>query len=151
MNCQLAIQWTDANNTGIPIIDDQHRGVVSVINSLGLFIRQDKGEYFLNTTFMMMDSYTKLHFATEEELLRAAGYKYFDEHRRMHEDLIRESFAVANKSIRLRDPRIYFFFLKQWWVEHINKCDHMYMDCVKAYLAKQAPSMGLQDCAPTAL
>ena len=151
MDYSLTIQWTDANNVGIPIIDDQHRGIVSVINSLGLFIRQNKGEYFQNAAFVMMDSYTKLHFATEEELLRLAGYEHFAEHRQLHENFIRKSFALSTKSIRLRDPKIYFLFLVQWWMEHINKCDHMYADTVKKYLAKQGPFLEPQDCVPVNL
>ncbi|MDR1726471.1 MAG: hemerythrin family protein [Acidobacteriota bacterium] len=139
MNCSLVIQWKDVNNLGIPLIDDQHRGIVSVINSLGFFVRQDKGEYFLTTAFAMMDCYTKLHFSTEEELLRAAGYEGLDEHRRLHGDLIRESFFTASESVRLCDPDIYLRFLKVWWMEHINKCDRQYATVVADYVSRLAP------------
>ncbi|MDR0843122.1 MAG: hemerythrin family protein [Acidobacteriota bacterium] len=135
MDYSLLIQWKDVNNLGIPIIDDQHRGIVSVINSLAFFVQRNKGEFYLNTTFAMMDSYTKLHFSTEEELLRAAGYPEFDGHRRLHTDLIRESFFTANESIRLCDPDIYLRFLKNWWMEHINRCDRMYAQTVADYIS----------------
>lgn len=139
MNGPLLIQWTHENNLGIPIIDDQHRGIVSVINSLGLFIRHHKNDFFLATAANMMDSYTKLHFATEEELLVTAGYSRLNEHKQLHADLIRESFSLANESMRLKEPTLYLRFLKEWWMNHINMCDRSYADEVKAYLAIQPP------------
>ncbi len=30
---------------------------------------------------------------------------------------------------------IYLQFLEQWWMEHINVCDHMYIESVKKYMA----------------
>ncbi|MDR3089180.1 MAG: hemerythrin family protein [Desulfobulbaceae bacterium] len=134
MNCALLIEWTDVNSLGIPIIDDQHRGIVSVINSLAFFVHQNKGEYFLNTAFAMMDSYTKLHFSTEEELLRAAAYPNFSNHQRLHANLIRESFFKASEAIRLHDSGIYLDFLKSWWIAHINKQDRMYAEIVQGYI-----------------
>jgi len=137
MDCSLLIEWNDVNSLGIPIIDDQHRGIVSVINSLSFFVCQNKGEYFLNTAFTMMDSYTKLHFSTEEELLKAAGYSGLEDHQRLHASLIRESFFKANESIRLYDSSIYLGFLKNWWVSHINKQDRMYIETMRNYINSQ--------------
>lgn len=138
MNVSLLIQWNDVNTLGIPILDEQHRGIVSVINTLDIFIRQNKAEFFLGTLFTMMDCYTKVHFATEEELLRLAGYPLLDCHRKLHGDLIRESFSLANQSLRLGEPKVYLHFLKNWWVNHINQCDREYVPIVREYLALQA-------------
>ncbi|MDR0576342.1 MAG: hemerythrin family protein [Candidatus Accumulibacter sp.] len=135
MNHALLIQWSDVNSSGIPIIDDQHQGIVSVINSLAYFVRQNKGEYFLNTAFAMMDSYSKLHFTTEEDLLRAAGYAHLADHQRLHGNLVRESFFKASESFRLHDPRIYLDFLKNWWVDHINVQDQKFAETVGRYVA----------------
>lgn len=82
----------------------------------------------------MIDSYTKIHFATEEEILRIAGYPDLENHKRIHESLIKESFSIASQSIRMYKPDIYLQFLKKWWVEHINNCDRMYIESVKTYI-----------------
>lgn len=34
MKGALCIVWSDTNNLGIPIIDEQHRGIISASNSL---------------------------------------------------------------------------------------------------------------------
>ncbi len=43
MSNDLYIIWHPDNDLGIPIIDEQHRGLVSAINSLHYFIKADKG------------------------------------------------------------------------------------------------------------
>ena len=131
----LLISWDASNEVGIPIIDEQHRGVVTLINSFGFSIQYgQQSEFYLNTIFTMMDGYTKVHFATEEEILRHTGYEDFEQHKALHTDLIKKSFSVANESMRLRDPEIYLRFLQEWWMTHINSCDQQYAPIVKKYL-----------------
>jgi hemerythrin len=134
MQYSLLIEWTHITSVGIPIIDDQHRGIVSVINSLAFFIQQNKGEFFLNTAFAMMEGYTRLHFYTEEELMKAANSPDFVSHQRQHANLICESFFKANESLRLHDSNIYLNFLKDWWLFHINKQDRVYTKAVRNYI-----------------
>ena len=136
MTHSLLISWSHKNEIGIPIIDEQHRGIVSLINSFGFSIQNgQQTEFYLNTIFTMIDGYTKLHFATEEEFFRLAEYDEAEKHKELHTALIRQSFAIASESIRLRDPNIYLQFLKKWWVTHISNCDPLYAATVKKYLA----------------
>jgi hemerythrin-like metal-binding protein len=137
MNRALLISWDSSNEIGIPIIDEQHRGIVSIINSFGFAIEQgQQTEFYLNTIFTMMDCYTKLHFSTEEEFLRIAAYDEAENHKKLHHALIKKSFSIASESIRLRDPDIYLQFLKEWWMVHINSCDRLYAPIVKTYLTR---------------
>lgn len=125
------------NEVGIPIIDEQHRGIVTLINSFDFSIQSgQQTEFFLHTIFTMMDGYTKLHFATEEEFFRIAKYNEAEKHKRLHATLIRQSFSIASKSIRLRDPNIYLQFLKEWWESHIKSVDYLYAADVKEYFAR---------------
>ncbi|MCL1939666.1 MAG: bacteriohemerythrin [Desulfovibrionaceae bacterium] len=136
MSHSLLISWGPENEIGIPIIDEQHRGIVTLINSFGFSIQHgQQTEFYLNTIFSMMDGYTKLHFATEEEFLRLAGYAELESHKGLHAALIKKSFAIASESMRLRDPEIYLQFLKEWWMTHINHCDRLYAPTMKKYLA----------------
>lgn len=108
------VSWDDASSVNIPIIDDQHRGIIGIINTLHFFIEKKKADYYLNTIFAMIYNYTKIHFATEEELMREIRYPGYKEHKFLHENLVRESFSVANASMRYKDPRIYLDFLEHW-------------------------------------
>ena len=134
MDQPLLITWEPSNEIGIRIIDEQHRGIVSVINAFAFSIRRDqKADLHLNTIFTMVDCYTKLHFSTEEEFFSVAGYPEAKEHKELHIALISKSFSVAAQSIRLRDPNIYLQFLKEWWMEHINTSDRAYAPLVRKY------------------
>ncbi len=124
----LLIVWTDINDTGIAIIDQQHRGIVSIINSLFFFIRHKQGKEVLAPTIAMIEQYTKIHFATEEKLLKTAKYPDYEAHKRLHDALISRSITIGNESRRSEDPTRYLMFLKNWWLDHINKHDQIYVD-----------------------
>lgn len=136
MNSRLAIEWQPLNDTGILVLDEQHRGMVSIINSLAFSIKHHNVEFIINNTFIMVDSYIKMHFATEEELMRASGYSGLEDHKKIHGAFINESFSIANKSLRTHNIDIYMQFLKKWWMEHINGHDRLYIGSIKQYMAE---------------
>ena len=70
----LYIVWNDKYHVGVPIIDEQHRGIVSAINTLFEFIRQGHGQEALKPTFLVLEQYTRLHFITEQRLLQEIEY-----------------------------------------------------------------------------
>ncbi|MDR2893332.1 MAG: hemerythrin family protein [Deltaproteobacteria bacterium] len=135
MSHALLISWNSSSELGIPVLDEQHRGIVSIINSFGFSMQGNtQSEFYLNTIFTMMDCYTKLHFSTEEELFCLASYPGMEEHKKQHRNLINKSFSIGSKSMRLRDPNIYLDFLQEWWVTHINEDDLLYGPCIRKYL-----------------
>ncbi len=69
----LYIVWTDRNKVDIPILDEQHRGIVSTINSLHYFIRQGRRLDALDSTLVVLRQYTAIHFRTEEALMRESA------------------------------------------------------------------------------
>jgi hemerythrin len=66
MKNTLYIVWNEYNNLGIAVIDEQHRGIVAIINSLHYFIQEGQGEDVLVPTLGMLEHYTRIHFLTEE-------------------------------------------------------------------------------------
>ncbi|MDR0354219.1 MAG: bacteriohemerythrin [Deltaproteobacteria bacterium] len=131
----LLIVWNDVNTVGIPIIDEQHRGIVTVINSLYYALNGPRSEDFLEPVTNMLMAYTKVHFSAEIDILEAAGYPDVDNHRRQHDELIADTRRYAISSLKHDDARIMIDFLKNWWINHINREDMLYKD----FLIKQAP------------
>ena len=135
MKNSLCIEWKPLNELGIPILDEQHRGIVSIINSFNYAIQYGKEtELYISTIFTMVDCYTKLHFATEEDLMRSAGYPGFENHKKTHLLLLNQSFSTVSRSIRHNDPFVYLNFLHAWWTAHINGRDRQYAPLVKSHL-----------------
>ncbi|MBI5639186.1 MAG: chemotaxis protein, partial [Nitrospirae bacterium] len=71
----LYIIWSDKSNLGIPIIDEQHRGIVSIINTFHYFVQQGHGPETLRPTLSMIERFSELHFETEEALMTEADYQ----------------------------------------------------------------------------
>lgn len=124
------IVWKNINETGIPIIDEQHRGIVSTINSLFYFMRKQRGSYIIAPTIAMLEQYTKVHFLTEESLLELTGYPEMDEHKELHRALIDKMFSISLMSKKTDDPTELLDFLKSWWTGHINMNDKLYTSFV---------------------
>jgi hemerythrin len=130
----LYIVWSDSNNTGIPIIDEQHRGIVATINSFHYFSQKGHGLDALKPTFVILEQYTDIHFKTEESLMYEAKYSAVDAHIVYHRELMKKTLAVVH------DPALYGYedavlkFLKDWWLSHTNKEDGKYAPDIRKML-----------------
>jgi hemerythrin len=122
----LYIVWNDRYHVGVPIIDEQHRGIVSAINTLFEFIRQGEGQEALKPTFLVLEQYTRLHFKTEERLLQQIKYPDFEAHVGLHRKLVDNTEQIRRTSLASNDPDMVMVFLKEWWMGHINKEDRKY-------------------------
>ena len=123
----LYIIWNDSNNLGIPIIDEQHRGIISTINSLHHFIRAGHGDEIINPTMIMLSQYTEVHFKTEEALMAEAGYPNLEEHLVLHRELAKKTRKLSVNAGRDKDSDMVLTFLKTWWLGHIGIEDKKYV------------------------
>jgi len=125
MENTLYIVWNKYNQTGIPILDEQHRGIVSSINSLHYFIQKGQVETIILPTLVMLGQYTNIHFATEETLMTEAGYPELENHLRFHQEL-KKNTDTFYRDVDMNKPDVIVKFLKEWWLGHINKEDKKY-------------------------
>jgi hemerythrin-like metal-binding protein len=127
----LYIVWSDSNRMGISIIDEQHRGIVSIINSLHYFLRKGRGEKILQPVLIVLEQHTHIHFETEESLMAEAGYPALEEHIILHKELTRKTDNISREVYINKDMDMMLKFLKEWWSGHINKEDRKYAPFVK--------------------
>lgn len=125
MNNNLYITWKKEYNTGISIIDEQHRGIISTINSLYHFIQDGHGDEILDSTMLTLEQYIKIHFQTEEALLQKANYPEYDSHVKLHKKWSERTRMLSLKENT--DPTVVLKFLRNWWMEHINIEDRKYI------------------------
>ena len=127
MNRPLFIQWNERTETNINIIDEQHKGIVSIINSLYALTTTGTGNNMLYSCISdTMKNYSRIHFITEEGFLEESGFEGIDEHRKKHRKLSLDIERAELKSIMANDSRTLLEFLKKWWLEHINEQDMLY-------------------------
>ncbi len=134
MKNALYIVWQPSNETGIPIIDEQHRGIVSTINSLHYFIQQGEAATAFEPTMDVLNHYTSLHFLAEEALMRAAGYTDLDEHAKIHNKFMNQFRSLTKYRPDPDQVDELLVLLKTWWLQHINQEDRKYVAAVKRQL-----------------
>ena len=123
----LFIVWRPKYNLGIPIVDEQHRGIVTTINSLYFGMQHDHGEDMLRPAIEMVNDYTLMHFNVEEDFLEKCGYPDLDKHKELHNELKEKLVKVGKKSLWDHDPNQFMEFLKEWWIDHICDKDRVFL------------------------
>ena len=132
MQKTLYIIWSESNKLGVPIIDEQYRGIISTINSLHYFIHIGQGEEILKPILIMLAQYTEIHFKTEEALMAKANYPDIEEHRVLHKTLIEKTKRLYFEVSREKDTDQVLKFLREWWLGHISKEDRKYVPFMKS-------------------
>jgi hemerythrin len=128
----VLIVWKPEYNLGIPIVDEQHRGIVTIINSFFYGMQNKHGEDLLVPIYGMISEYTRIHFKVEEDFLEKCNYPELKEHKEFHRELIDKLNTVGKKSVRQHDTKEFFEFLKEWWISHICDKDRAFL----RYLSK---------------
>jgi len=119
----LYIVWSDNNKIGVPIIDEQHRGIVSAINSLQYFMQTGHGDEIIKPIMIMLEQYINIHLEVEEALMAEAGYPALEEHIELHKKLVEKTKKLSIGANMNLESDIVLKFLKEWWLGHINKED----------------------------
>jgi len=136
-NYSKLVTWSNTYSVGIKTIDEQHKRLLNLVNDMYDHVLGDpKAEraYFQKIIHSAVD-YIKVHFATEEKIMRATRFEGYREHKREHDsfiltvvDHIREFEAGRNTLISFTN------FLKDWILTHIAIIDKQYF----AYFMKIA-------------
>ncbi|MDR0324593.1 MAG: hemerythrin family protein [Oscillospiraceae bacterium] len=122
----MFIIWQPEFNLGIPIIDEQHRGIVSTINSFYYGMQSNYIEDMLLPVIDMVYDYTYLHFRIEENLLEQVGFPDVKSHHKIHQGLSSKLNLIGRKSVLDKDPYRLLDFLKDWWIHHICSDDMVF-------------------------
>ncbi|TBU94467.1 bacteriohemerythrin [Phytopseudomonas dryadis] len=132
------LSWSADLDTGIAVIDGQHRQIVEMINQLHLAQQKGARDGVALVIEELVD-YTTSHFAFEEAMLEEAGYVFSKAHKRVHDVFIkrvgdyRARFAqgedIADELMSL---------LGRWLFGHIRNDDQNYVPAVTANLRRLA-------------
>ena len=127
----MIMKWVPEYNTGIDVIDDQHRRILYYINEIDAIDVNTDRERVKQILENIID-YTQSHFTFEESLQEEAGYKYRVPHKRVHDLFIkkiesyRDRFELGH-SIEAELHEV----LSKWLINHIQQDDADYVGAVK--------------------
>ncbi len=120
-------------NIGIPIIDEQHRGIVATLNSLHYFIQQGYGLEALQPTLQIIGQYIGFHLKTEENILNKCNYLNIDKNSDMQKEIYCNFKKIAKEATAYKDPELLLKFIKNWWLNHIKEEHKEYSKYLKDY------------------
>lgn len=134
----MPISWTADLDTGIPLIDQQHRRIVDFINHLEVAKNAGDKEAVKQIVYDCVN-YTLSHFAFEESLQEEAGYAYCKPHKKVHE-LFARKVSEYQERMDLGDDvaEELHATLARWLVNHIKRDDADYVESVRASMAPGA-------------
>lgn len=128
------LAWQDDLNTGIQVIDNQHKRIVEMINQLHE-AQMQRNAVLVGQVIEELVDYTISHFAFEETLLEDAGYEFTRAHKKVHELFIKR---VSEYRLRFAAGEDIADELKQllgrWLFNHIRNDDANYAESVRANL-----------------
>jgi hemerythrin len=127
----MPIVWNPSLDTGIEVIDSQHRRIVTYLNALEA-AKNTKDPSRIGQIIEQLIDYTQSHFGFEESLMEEAGYRFLKPHQKVHGLFIRrvESFMVrAAKGENIASEL--HSMLSTWLLNHIAHEDRDYAAAVK--------------------
>ena len=124
------VSWSSTFAVGIKLIDDQHKGLLDLVNDMFNHVIGNEAEervYFYNVIQKAIQ-YIKIHFATEEKIMIATKYAGYREHKRTHDSFI---VTVINSQRDFEAGKRFSLttitkFFKEWILTHIAIMDRQY-------------------------
>lgn len=122
----MPVEWSDRLRIGVDAIDAQHRELFTRVAAFESALEHGETRRIADT-FAFLRDYALVHFAREEELMRAAAYPSLDAHRAEHlqfvgrlSALVREHEAGgANAFLGLRARN----WVVVWLLDHVAGTD----------------------------
>lgn len=134
-------EWEDIYSVGVASIDEQHKKLFDIANRFHEAYDKGHGRKILGLIFKELITYTQVHFAEEERLMREQNYPDYHRHKVNHEKLL--GLVLAYKERFERDEqgieRQVMNFIKTWLNGHILGMDRNY----RSHVQPGEPRMGL--------
>ncbi|MGB5457791.1 MAG: bacteriohemerythrin [Gammaproteobacteria bacterium] len=120
--------WDNNFETGIALIDEQHKQLVNILNQLAAHLANRSNPITLNKIFDELAEYADYHFKTEEEIWSAhfVNDDWFTSHVRTHESFIAKVIEMRQgENVKPLDDVIQDIvaFLSHWLASHILDTD----------------------------
>jgi hemerythrin len=122
------VTWSEEYSVDIQEIDEQHKVLVGLINELYEALSHKDNHEQVNHVLDELMNYTKVHFAVEECLLRLFEYPSYDQHKAIHDGIIKklDGLYAQFKSGDTKVGMELLLFLKDWLMDHISHEDKKY-------------------------
>ncbi len=133
------IEWDSKLETGIFVIDQEHRFLIENINLLhqiSTHPQEDAAalENELTAVFDNLVHYSRTHFVVEEELMRVWSYEGLHSHKLEHDRFLQRILSLQQdmQEQEVQLGQALLNFLKEWLTQHILVVDQAMAHYLKA-------------------
>lgn len=126
--------WLPEFSVNVKEIDEQHKQLVTIMNTLFNSITNDIDEKTIKDIINQIVAFAQFHFATEEKYFDQFNYKNAAEHKAQHKELrthvsnFIENSSRVNKSTKQVALEL-LDYLQDWLNEHLLFADKKYTKC----------------------
>ena len=123
--------WNEQYNIGVPIIDKEHKKLLSILNKLLDFgQKEEKSHFACQEAIKYFKDHAIQHFADEETYMASIGYPGLENHKRIHRDFRERMLPALEKELEQTDysaTSIHHFLgvCAGWLIGHTLIEDHM--------------------------
>lgn len=97
-------EWNKQFNIGVDSIDTAHRKLFAIVQKLIHLSRdENNGQWACAEGIKYFKNYTIEHFADEESYMRSIGYKGYEVHKRLHDDMRYKTLPALEKDLAESD------------------------------------------------
>lgn len=123
--------WSDNLETGIQVIDRQHKRIVDYINRLYDAHQNGSSKEVTGAVIDELVDYTFTHFAFEETMMEDVNYAALDAHKALHEQFIQQVSELRQRFENHEPAAIELNNLMVTWLfNHILHEDGAYVSAV---------------------
>lgn len=132
----ISFEWSETYSIGHPTIDNQHRKLLELCSRVDRIPGPDAPNYNekIENLIHFISEYARVHFDTEEKLLKQINYPDRVNHEKEHQTFYAEVSALEQALLNgIIDTEKLKRFLHDWWIGHILHSDMDY----KSHLGNQ--------------
>ena len=126
------LEWTTDYDTGIDEIDEQHKRLVELLNTLYTSFIEKNTDLTLVDILKELTDYAEYHFTYEEALFAKSGYPREEDHIQEHQELFNEIEAFKIELERGHSITYKLMtFLRKWVSGHLLGIDKDYIPYIQ--------------------
>ena len=119
------MEWKSIYEVGITKVDSEHQILVELINRLENAMANGNSNEVIGNVIKDLVDYVKIHFKSEEEVMKKIGFPELERHKELHKGLVND---VARILVDLKNGKTWttqelMGFLHSWLANHILEED----------------------------
>jgi hemerythrin len=123
--------WKKEMAIGHQVVDDEHKLLICLINSVEIALKADNHENIILFLIRELQGYTRSHFAQEEKIMVERSFGGYEEHKLAHQKILHEIEELA-ESVKAAIASEHGFdaeemklvpLLRSWIIDHVLQMD----------------------------